>query len=47
MIVTRRGVRGVGVDGERGFEMLKIAFVYTISAFLGLGFVLGIFCKPA
>lgn len=39
MIVIRRGVRGVDMDGEGGFEFVEDRVCTYISAFLGLGFL--------
>ena len=45
MIVMRKGMRSLGMDGQGGFEMLKMAFAYTYLHSWGWGFCLGMFCK--
>lgn len=46
MIVMRRGVRGMGMYGQGGFETLKITFTYTYLHSWGWSFCLWMFCRP-
>jgi hypothetical protein len=48
MIVMRKGMRSLGMDGQGGFEMLKMAFAYTCPSIprLLIPFLITIIHKP-